>query len=306
MDQTRYREAEQRYWTSVDRAPTERILHLDRLDTDIRVQEVGEGPVVVFVHGGSASGANWAPLVAHMDRCRCVLIDRPGCGLSPAIGRDLTELDRFLEAADALVVDVLDALEETMAPVVATSMGAMYAVRAAAAHPERVDRLVQFGFTLGAGLTHVPLSMRIATLPGLSRLMTSIPPTKGAVRAIMRQLGHGPALEDGRITPEMLEWFLALLRHTPTMRNDTNAPKEVLKLGIEGRVVLPDDVLSRVVCPVRHIWGEADPMGGVEVAESFVAHFADAELEMWPNSGHAPWIDDAELAADRVTDFLTP
>jgi len=46
-------------------------------------------------------------------------------------------------------------------------------------------------------------------------------------------------------------------------------------------------------------------MGGVEVAESFVAHFADVELEMWPNSGHAPWIDDPELAANRVVDFLT-
>jgi len=306
MNEAAYRQAEQRYWTSVGLAPAERILHLDRLDTDIRVQEVGEGPVVVFVHGGSASGANWAPLVAHADGFRCVLIDRPGCGLSPAIDRDLTELTRFLEAADALVVDVLDALGVSKVPIVATSMGAMYAVRAAAAHPERVDRLVEFGFTLGAGLTHVPLSMRIATLPGLSRLMTSIPPTKGAVRAIMRQLGHGPALKDGRITPEMLAWFLALLRHTPSMRNDTHAPKALLKLGWKGRAVLPDEMLARVACPVRHIWGEADPMGGVEVAESFVAHFADAELEMWPDSGHAPWIDNPELAANRVVDFLTP
>ena len=104
----------------------------------------------------------------------------------------------------------------------------------------------------------------------------------------MRQLGHGPAFEDGRITPEMLDWFLALLRHTPSMRNDSNAPKAALQLGTKGQALLPADVLARVSCPVRYIWGEADPFGGADVAEPFLAQLRDAELEMWPDSGHAP------------------
>jgi pimeloyl-ACP methyl ester carboxylesterase len=304
MNEVRYREAERRLWQSVGVAPTERRLHLDRLDTDIRVQETGDGPPIVFVHGGSASGANWASLVAHVDGFRCVLIDRPGCGLSPPLDRDLSDLGDFTDMVDALVVDLVDALELPTGRIVATSMGALFAVRGAAAHPERVERMVTFGYTLGAGLTHVPLSMRIATLPGLNRLMTSIPPTKSAVRAIMRQLGHGPAMKDGRITPEMLGWFLALLRYTPSMRNSTNAPRSVLKVGTKGQTVLPVDVLQRVRCPVRLIWGDADPLGGVDVAERFSTQFADAELEMWPDSGHAPWLDNAELAGERVVDFL--
>jgi pimeloyl-ACP methyl ester carboxylesterase len=305
MNEGKYRQAEQAFWESVGIAPTERVLHLERLNSDIRVQEVGDGALVVFVHGATASGANWAPLIQHLDGFRCVLIDRPGCGLSPALDRDLRQLEPFWEVTDALLADIVDALEVPSVDVVATSMGSLYALRGAAAHPDRVGRMVEFGFTLGAGLVHVPMSMRIAAFPGLQRLMQSIPPTKGAVRAIMGQLGHRPALKDGRITQEALEWFRALLRHTPSMRSDTNAPLQALKPGSKGRAILPDDVIARVECPIRHIWGESDPFGGSEVAEPFVAKFSDVELEMWANSGHAPWFDDAERAAARVADFLS-
>ena len=86
--------------------------HLGRLGTAVRVQEVGVGPAVLFVHGGAASGANWAPLVAELDGYRCVLLDRPGCGLSEPTSADLTRLDRFGRFAGDLVTDVLDGLDE--------------------------------------------------------------------------------------------------------------------------------------------------------------------------------------------------
>ena len=108
--------------------------------------------------------------------------------------------------------------------VVATSLGGHYALRGAAAHPDRVDRLVEFGFVPGAPLAELPLSMRMATIPGLQKLVRAIPPTRGAVRAILRQLGMGDALADGRISPELLDWFHALLRDTRTMRHD-DAPR---------------------------------------------------------------------------------
>ncbi len=303
MNETRYREVERRLWASVGSAPTERRLDLDRLGTTVRVQEVGDGPAVVFVHGGSASGANWAPLIGHLTGLRCVLLDRPGCGLSPPLAVDLSDAARFTAVADALVVDVIDALELPTAHVVATSLGGFFATRGAAAHPDRIDRMVEFGYTVGARLTHLPISMRIATLPGLRHAMTRLPPTRGVVRSIMRQLGHRAALKDGRVTPELLDWFLFLLRDTPTMRNDSNLPRDLISTGAVSPY-LPSELLAEVRCPVRFIWGERDPIGGPDVAREFVAQFPAAELELWPDSGHAPWLDDAELAAARVSDFL--
>jgi pimeloyl-ACP methyl ester carboxylesterase len=303
MNEGRYLQVEQRLWASLGLDPRDRQIRLPRLETAVRVQEIGAGPLVVFVHGGSASGANWAPLLPYLSEFRCVLLDRPGCGASPRYHSDIHTVDQFLEYSDTLIVDVLDALEAPTAHIVSTSLGGCFALRAAAAHLNRIDRIVEFGFVVGAPIGHVPLSMRLATMPGVRRLMTSIPPTRGAVRAILRQLGLGPALADGRITDESVEWFLSLLRDTPTMRNESGLPRELLKAS-EPSLSLPADLLAAVRCHVRFIWGGRDPFGGADVAERFVRQLPDAELEVWPESGHAPWIDNPELAAARVVDFF--
>jgi pimeloyl-ACP methyl ester carboxylesterase len=304
MNEQRYRAVEDKLWTSMDLDPTERHVRLDRLGTTVRVVEFGEGPAVLFVHGGSSSGANWAPLVARLDGFRCVLLDRPGCGLSAPLDVDLSDLARFSEVAGALVPDVLDGLEWPSAHIVATSLGGHYALRSAATHPDRVDRMVEFGYVPGAPLAHLPLSMRMATVPGARRLMTSIPPTRRAVLAILRQLGMGDALNDGRVSPEMVDWFQALLRDTPSMRNDSNGPRELLQKAGKGADALPASVLAEVRCPVVFAWGEADPMGGADVARSFVSLLPDAELELWADTGHAPWIEHPTRAAALVSDFL--
>ena len=82
VNETRYREAELRLWKSFGLAPTDRQLLLARCDTSIRVQDVGTGPPVILIHGVSNSGTSWAPLVAGLGEYRCVIVDRPGCGLS--------------------------------------------------------------------------------------------------------------------------------------------------------------------------------------------------------------------------------
>lgn len=304
MDEVRYRAAEQRLWRSVGLDPTERYVRLDRLDTSIRVLEVGRGPVIVFVHGTTASAANWAPLVARLDGFRCVLLDRPGCGLSAPLAADLSDLQCLAGIADNLIVDVLDALGVLSGYVVGTSLGGYYALRSAAAHPDRIRRMFEFGYVPGAPLAHVPISMRAATLPGASRLMTAIRPTRAAVRGIMRQLGLGPAMKDGRVSTEMLEWYLSLLRDTPTLGNDATGPREILQKGDKGAVVLPPSLLARIQCPIGFVWGEDDPFGGADVALPFVNKMPAAEVELWAATGHAPWIEHSERAAHRLTEFF--
>ena len=200
---------------------------------------------------------------------------------------------------------MLDGLDVATAHVVATSLGGHIALRSAAAHPDRIDRMVEFGYLPGAPLEHVPLSMRMATLPGARRLMGSVPPTRGAVRAILRQLGMGEAMKDGRISPEMFDWFHALLRDTPTMRNDTDLPRELLQKAGKGTPSLPADLLAAVRCPVLFAWGADDPLGGADVARSFVPLIPGAELELWADTGHAPWMEHPERAAALVSGFLS-
>lgn len=303
MNEARYREVERRVWASLGLEPVERSLRLGRLGTTVRVQELGTGPAVLFVHGGSASGANWAPMLPSLDGFRCVLLDRPGCGLSEPHGIDLSDIDRFATFADDLLVDVLDTLQLPTAKVVATSLGGYLAIRGAAAHPSRFERIVEFAYVPGAPITHVPWSMRLFLVPGMRRAMTAIPPTRGAVTMILRQLGLGPAIREGRITDETIEWFLSLLRDTDTMRNDTNGPRALLSTRHSERL-LPAAVLSAVTCPIRFVWSADDPIGGAAVATGFVPQFARGELELWDHGGHAPWMDQPQRAAKSVAAFL--
>ena len=123
MHEARFREAEQRLWQSAGVSPTEQRLHLARTGATVRVQETGDGPAVVFVHGVSNCGASWAPLIGRLDGFRCIVLDRPGCGLSDPLATRLADVEQLGAFGESLVVDVLDAMELDRAHVVATSFG---------------------------------------------------------------------------------------------------------------------------------------------------------------------------------------
>jgi pimeloyl-ACP methyl ester carboxylesterase len=304
MDERAYRAAERRLWNSVGIEPVERWLHLERNDVDVRVQEIGDGPPVLFIHGASTSGASWGSLVARLSGYRCIVLDRPGTGLSKPITRRIDHAS-LAEIADTIVPDILDGLDLPSTNVVAASFGGYIALRAAAAAPDRIDRMVHLSWPLGAPTGRLPLSLRLMGLPGISRLMTSMPANQRSMRFLFRGLGHGPKLDDGRITAEDLDCFLALLRHTDTMRNEF-APARTLispRRGLE-RLYLTDETLSAVACPSLFVWGTRDPFGGEATARALVARIPGARLELMLDAGHTPWLDDMDACVRVMTEFL--
>jgi pimeloyl-ACP methyl ester carboxylesterase len=306
VGEARYREAERVLWASFSVEPRERWIDLAHTGTAVRVQEVGEGPPVLFVHGATNAGTSWVPLVAHLPDFRCLLLDRPGCGLSVPLPFDLEDPDRRDAFADRLVAEVLDGLGLVRAHVVGTSFGGYLVLRGAAARPERVDHLVIQGWTIGAPMARTPLAMRLAVVPGLNRLLTAVPPTRGSVRALFRQIGLRQALASGAISDEAIDWFLALLRDTDTLRNEIDsAPGTVRPLRGAGTALLLDDaLLARVTAPTGFLWGSEDPFGGRATAEAFTTRLPNAELEVLEGAGHAPWMDDATHAAAVTRRYL--
>jgi pimeloyl-ACP methyl ester carboxylesterase len=194
MDERRYREAERRLWDSLGVTPSEHRIDLRLSGVKVRVQEIGAGPPVLFVHGANTSGASWASLVARIEGFRCLVLDRPGTGLSEPVAAafDAAGLRAF---ADALVADVVDALGLESAHVVATSFGGYMALRSAAAHPDRFRRMVQFSWPVGAPIDRLPAFIRMGAVPGLRRLLAAMPPSERAVRMMFRGIGHRESLK---------------------------------------------------------------------------------------------------------------
>ncbi len=101
-------------------------------------RELGQGPVVVLIHGLGSSGADWAfqvpPLV---EGYRLVLPDLPGSGQSEAPRNGIS----IATLADALW-QLLDAIDASNPHVVGFSLGGAVALEMALQRPTQVNRLV--------------------------------------------------------------------------------------------------------------------------------------------------------------------
>ncbi len=309
FNEAKYRNAERRLWDSLRLEPSERRVHLRNLAVTVRIQEIGEGPPVVLIHGASVAGTSWANLIQGLSGFRCIAVDRPGCGLSDPMpgGATKANIDAVKRAGDLLIPDLLDALSLPKANVLGTSFGGFFALRAAAAAPERVNRVVLFSWSMGVPMDHTPLVMRFAGIPGVGQLTARMPISRASAKMMLRQVGLKGAIDSGKFDAEMLDWYVSLLRYTPTLRNDIRSTPKVITpvKGLNAAMLFTDELLTRVKSPVYCFWGEDDPNGGAQTAKKFVARLPQCTLELVADAGHAPWIDEPERAAASTLAFLT-
>lgn len=115
-----YKEAEGHLWQYYGIQPETYFLDLERPQVQVRIQEVGTGDPVLFVHGGPNAGTTWAPLAARMQDFRCLVLDRPGCGLSKPVDYGASDLPWL---ATAVLESVLTILDVERLPLVVSSMG---------------------------------------------------------------------------------------------------------------------------------------------------------------------------------------
>ncbi len=293
-----YREAEQRLWMSkVGALPSERYVRLPQLGTHVRLFEHGQGPTLLFIHGGPSAASKWAPLVKFLPDFRCVLLDRPGCGLSE---QGATSRGSVRQDVVQLVADTLDVVEAEPTAIVASSFGSFCAFAFAIAHPDKLPRMVHMGCpALVPGAT-IPLPFLLPVLPVLGSLIRRLePPTLTTSQQAFERMGHSSALVQSPTTAEFFAWYTALTRDTPTRTNDQT---------LFGRVRPSDRLrqaeLEQITTPTSFFWGENDTFGGPPVARNLVAHMPHATLELVAHSGHLPWLDAPEQAANHIRSFL--
>lgn len=269
---------------------TERRVQLADPALSVHVLETGEGAPTVFVHGSGMSAATWAPLLAELPRGRALCVDLPGFGLSDPCdyrGRTLPV------HAVAQMTSILDALELERAPIVGTSLGAMWALCLAAHSPDRVTSVAGLGVpAVSVPGVRADRFFHAATMPVVGQLVTRMPapPNIGAVRRALAPVLERRALER---TPDS---FFALVRAGMRMPAWSQAMRTHLNLAFRSGRQRPENILSddqwrRITAPVLLIWGDQDVYGGPELAEPVLRSAPNARLEVMPG-GHAPFLDD--------------
>lgn len=297
----RYRRAERAFWKRYDLQPTERFVELRSPAVRLRVVEVGSGTPVVFVPGTGGTGPYWAPLVRELTGVRCLLLDRPGWGLSSPV--DYTTRDYRELAADVLA-GVLDELDLDDVAVVGHSIGTVWALALAARQPSRVSRAVLLG---GGPLVHdlaTPPFIRLLTSP-LGALVVRLPARPWMVRRQLEGVGHGASLEAGRIPSEYIDWRIALADETDSMRHE----RDMARFGVRGpdgwRTAFDDATLAGIDRPVRMIFGTEDTAGSVEMWRRFVGRLPAGDLKVVRGAGHLPWFDEPGVVGRHVADAVS-
>jgi len=246
---------------------------------ELHWESTGHGPPVLLIAGQGMTLQGWWATVPVLERTfRVIVFDNRDTGRSSRMMFPYT----VAQMADDAVA-VLDSAGESRAHVYGLSLGASVAQEIALRHPERVHGLV-----LGAG-------------------------TPGAPRAI---LPSAPALtyfaRAGAMGPEEAEWAAVPYTYgAATRRRHGHRIAE----NIARRLTSPIDTLTylhqaaaiathstcrrlgRITAPTLVVHGEQDmivpPANGRLLAE----RIPEAQLSMWPDSGHMYVID--EPRADR-------
>lgn len=305
VDEVRYRAAEAALLSHWGLDTVEHWVQYGTSGPRLRVLEAGdpEGAPLLFVHGGSVAGASWADLAARLPDHRCLLLDRPGCGLSEPL-RPAPSLPGLAEVADELLAVVLDRLEVDRAAIVSNSMGGLFALRTAAARPDRVRAVAHFGWALGAPVSALPLFMRVATHRVFTPLAARIPATRASVRAMLRATGLADAVDSGRLPPVGIDWNVAVQNHTDTRRHEYSLGNGA---GLRAQMValeLPPDLLAEIQAPVHIVFGTGDPFGTVTSMQALADALPNGRLDVWDGAGHAAWLDELDRAEATVRRVL--
>jgi pimeloyl-ACP methyl ester carboxylesterase len=265
------------------------------------VLAAGDGPPLVFVHGGMAHCTQWVPLMAQLsDGFRCHAVERPSNGASDAL--DHSPIVDRLAHVTGVIGDLLDGIGVEHAPIIGNSLGGLYALGFATQHPDRVAHLI----LAGAPAAHdhpVPLAVRLVAGRVTGRLLQM---------AMARMSPHGTRRGEAqllvanadRLTDDYLELGAA------TTRRNAEVWPDYMRWALQGKAIHPDMPASewaataaRLGVPISYLWGSQDRFVPVErgrrLARSIGAQFIEVA-----DAGHLVWLDQPRYSANAVRTLL--
>ncbi|MDX2274426.1 MAG: alpha/beta hydrolase [Hyphomonadaceae bacterium] len=254
-----------------------------------------DGPVLLLIHGYSASLHTWEPWAERLgDEYRVISIDLPGHGLTSAPAGYAASIGAYRDLVEAFA----QAQGLTHFAIAGNSMGGRVAWEYALAHPERVDALILVD---AAGFVdrpdenaQEPIAFKLIRNPITGPLLLNLDNT-----AVVRE-GLGKSFADPAfVSDEMVARYVDLSR-APGHR------QILLAMMTNPQTPATAEQLAAIDRPTLIIWGDKDNLIPVRHAELFRAAIANSRVQIFENVGHLPQEEVADASADTVREFLYP
>jgi pimeloyl-ACP methyl ester carboxylesterase len=259
--------------------------------TALTYDVAGDGVPLVLIHGSWGERQTWGLVVPALAASfRVISYDRRGHGESTAPPDVGTVHD---DVAD--VVRLIDALGDGRANVVANSYGACIALRLAAAHPERVARMVCHEPPMLGALDADEDGKAIADeerrkLAEVRRILERGEYAEAAEYFVER-VALGPGMWS-ELPPPLQQMFVD---HAPTFLGELRDPDA---LGADL------DSLTRVSTPVLLTHGEGSPAFFAPIVERLGRLLPNARRRLLSGTGHVPHMTHPDEYVPVARDFL--
>jgi len=251
---------------------------LETRSGNVHILDIGEGDVILLIHGSTGSIADWQEKVAYplAESYRIVAFDSYGFGLSER--KKSSQYGHALWEQQA--IDVLDALEIEQAVVLGHSAGAMTAVLLGADYPERFRGVVLSGH----GLSGDPAQM-LPFLPGVGELWAA------------RQSIIGDGFSDSYVEQAEAVHRIRGTRaaYLAFMRSQYYKPT-TFRLFSGG--------YEEIKVPVFQIHGSLDQSQTIDSARELSSRLADTRFIAIEGSDHFVHIEAPDQWLEAVTTFV--
>jgi pimeloyl-ACP methyl ester carboxylesterase len=255
----------------------------------------------VFFPGTLVTGPAWGALVRELTGHRCLLVDRPGEGLSDPIE---FRAGRYAETVSSVTQGLFDALHLERATVVGGSIGNVWALRAALVMPARVDRVVLIGGGPVVDELEAPGFIKLLASP-VGAIIVRLPFSPDRARSLMRDSGHGRSIDAGRIPLELVDWMVAFQRDTGSMRAERAMVRTLVgRGGWRPGLTLTESEFGSIAPALLWIVGGDDPIGSVDLWTRVAARMPKADVHVVDGAGHLPWLDDPSQVGGVIRRFL--
>ena len=255
------------------------------------VLENGGGAPLLYLHGfADVHGVkdNWLPFHERLAKgARVIAPAHPGCAQ--------TDENKDIDAIEDVVfhyLEVLDALKLTQFDLVGSCVGGWIAAEIAVRHPEKIHKLVLIGATglfvekaLIGDVFMMAQPERGSSYAGLRELLFAVEDQPVGLELFPDGMGE---IEDEVRRYQMLRFGSRIGFKPPYFYNRS----------LRNR-------LHRVSSPALVIWGEKDNMVPREHGGTYARSIPNArELKVIPGAGHSVIVEEPELTAQTVLDFL--
>jgi pimeloyl-ACP methyl ester carboxylesterase len=262
-----------------------------------RYLTAGEGPPLLLLHGVGDNAFDWQwvmPALAHT--YQVYALDLPGSGGS---AKPLPDYSPAFFARFATAF--LDALGVERAAVVGNSLGGLVGLRLALSGPERVAAL---GLVSSGGLgREVTYALRSLALPGFGKLAVAW--GKRRPGALQRALGRSALLfaRPWRVPREWIKEQYRLARLPGFLEAQLATVRA--QVGLRGQREVLVDRLSHLKVPTLVVWGARDRVLPYSQGQEAAARLPEGTLELVPDCGHAPHVEQPERFVSGLGEFLS-